>query len=73
MGEPEVRFGEVSKHPRSLVAGLRRFANDSVLYHSLPGLASVRVQFVGYRDQPIGEFMSDSLRIWLELGCGVFP
>jgi hypothetical protein len=25
------------------------------------------VQFVGYRDLPIGEFMSDLLRIWLEL------
>jgi hypothetical protein len=26
---------------------------------------------VGYRDQPTGELMSDLLRIWLELGCGV--
>jgi hypothetical protein len=28
---------------------------------------------VGYRDQLIGEFMSDLLGIWLELDCGVFP
>jgi hypothetical protein len=47
--------------------------NDNVLYHSLPGLAGARVQFVGYRGQLIGEFMSDLLRIWLELGCGDFP
>jgi hypothetical protein len=48
-------------------------ADDNVLYHSLLGLASQRVQFVGYRDQSIAELMSDLRRVWLELGRGVFP
>jgi hypothetical protein len=54
----------------TLLNSLRRWTfrdvGDSVLYHSLPGLASARVQFVGYRDQPIGKFMSDLLRFWLD-------
>jgi hypothetical protein len=52
---------------------IARNVGDSVLYHSVPGLASARVQFVGYRNQSIGEFVSDLLRTWLELRCGVFP
>jgi hypothetical protein len=44
--------------------------NANVLYHSSPGLASARAQFVLYRGKSIVEFMSDLLKGWGGAGFG---
>jgi hypothetical protein len=40
-----------------------RLGNDSVLYHSLLGLVSPRVQCVDHRNQSVREFMAGLLKI----------